>query len=186
MRKKILYPGLVLVFSSIFIFSCQKETGPARQAQDGIVTSENNNENDENDDDDNSSTPSYNLNVELHGLGNRSGHIKFRQDPDPAKIITLGTKINHLDPNHEYLLQRAVDPINVVDGNCTSTSWLTLGKGLTPQSILTNDHGKGNEDLWRDVTMIPSGSTFDIHFQVIDAVTLAVVLTSDCYQYKVR
>jgi hypothetical protein len=40
--------------------------------------------------------------------------------------------------------------------------------------------------LWRDVSAVPSGSTFDIHFQVIDAVTLAVVLASDCLQYQVR
>ena len=89
-------------------------------------------------------------------------------------------------PNHEYLLQRAVDPINMVDGDCTSTSWLTLGHGLTPQSIMTNSQGNGEEDLWRDVTAVPSDASFDIHFQVVDAVTLEVVLSSDCYQYKVR
>ena len=33
---------------------------------------------------------------------------------------------------------------------------------------------------------LPSGATFDIHFQVIDEDTQAVVLTSDCYQYTVR
>jgi hypothetical protein len=79
-----------------------------------------------------------------------------------------------------------VDAINVVDGNCTSTSWLTLGKGLAPQSILTDEHGKGSESLWRDVTAIPSGSTFDIHFRVLDAVNGEVVLNSDCFQYTVR
>jgi hypothetical protein len=94
--------------------------------------------------------------------------------------------VHNLLPNHEYLLQRAVDPINVVDGNCTSTTWLTLGKGLTPQSIFTDNDGNGTEELWRDVTAIPSGSKFDIHFQVIDAVSLAVVLTGNCYQYEVR
>ncbi|HZG26469.1 MAG TPA: hypothetical protein VEZ17_17900, partial [Chitinophagaceae bacterium] len=83
-------------------------------------------------------------------------------------------------------LQRAVDAINVVDGNCTSTSWLTLGRGLTAQSILTNANGTGTEVLWRDVSTIATGSTFDIHFQVIDATNMAVVLSSDCYQYTVR
>ena len=131
-------------------------------------------------------TPSFNLEVVLQGDGNNNGHIHFRQDPDPAKIITLDTKIHHLLPNHEYLLQRAVDAINVVDGNCTSTSWLTLGHGLTPQSILTNDKGDGEEELWRNVSAVPSGSSFDIHFRVVDAVTLEVLLTSDCYQYMVR
>jgi hypothetical protein len=83
-------------------------------------------------------------------------------------------------------LQRAVDAINVVDGECTNTSWLTLGHGLTPQSILTDDKGNGEEELWRDVTAVPSGSMFDIHFRVIDKSSLEVVLTTDCYQYMVR
>jgi len=64
--------------------------------------------------------------------------------------------------------------------------WLTLGKGLVPQSILTDDKGTGNEDLFRDISIIPSGSCFDIHFRVIDAITSAVVLNSDCYEYVVR
>lgn len=127
----------------------------------------------------------FNLDVSLWG-GKNFGYIKFTQDPDPAKIITLHTWVRGLEPNHEYLLQRAVDAINMVDGNCTSTSWLTLGKGLAPQSILTDDKGNGEEELWRDVTAIPSGSKFDIHFQIIDAATMGVVLTSDCYWYQVR
>ena len=135
---------------------------------------------------DDDKAPKYNLEVNLYGEKSSNGHIHFRQDSDPAKIITLDTKIHHLLPNHEYRLQRAVDPINVVDGNCTSMSWLTLGHGLTPQSILTDDKGNGEEELWRDVTAVPSGSTFDIHFRIIDAVSMEVVLTSDCYQYMVR
>ena len=177
MRKKILYAVLLLVSASLFILSCQKEI--IKKQQQTKITSE---------------VPKaaiqetipFDLNVVLRGEGNSQGHLKFRQDPDPAKIIDLDIKVHHLAPNHEYLLQRAVDAINVVDGNCTSTSWLTLGKGLTPQSILTDDKGKGEEELWRNVTAIPSGSTFDIHFRVIDAVSSAVVLTSDCHQYQVR
>jgi hypothetical protein len=125
----------------------------------------------------------YNLDVVLQG-GKSFGFIKFTQSS--IKIITLDTKVAHLAPNHEYLLQRAVDPINVVDGNCTSASWLTLGKGLTPQSIMTDANGNGEEELWRDVSAVPSGSKFDIHFQIIDAITMSVVLTSDCYWYQVR
>ncbi len=127
----------------------------------------------------------FNLDVPLRG-GKSFGYIKFRQDPDPAKIIDLGIRVRNLAPNNQYLLQRAVDESNVVDGNCTSTSWLTLGKGRTPHAIMTNARGEGEEELWRDITAIPSGSRFDIHFQVVDAVTLAVVLTSDCYHYTVR
>jgi hypothetical protein len=125
----------------------------------------------------------YNLDVTLSG-GKAFGSIKFTQSQ--SKIITLDTKVARLLPHHEYLLQRAVDAINVVDGNCTSTTWLTLGKGLTPQSIVTDADGNGEESLWRDVSAIASGSKFDIHFQIIDAATTAVVLTSDCYWYQVR
>jgi hypothetical protein len=134
---------------------------------------------------DTQSGPQYDLDVFLGG-GKSIGFLKFRQDPDAAKIINLGVQVSHLLPNHEYQLQRAVDAINEVDGNCTSTTWLTLGKGLTPQTIKTDDIGNGQQDLWRDISAIATGSTFDIHFQVIDAVTLEVVLTSDCYAYKVR
>lgn len=80
----------------------------------------------------------YDLDIVLRG-GKSFGFIKFTQSQ--AKIITLDTKVTKLAPNHEYLLQRAVDAVNVVDGNCTSTSWLTLGKGLTPQSIMTDANG---------------------------------------------
>jgi hypothetical protein len=131
--------------------------------------------------------PDQHFNLDVTLWGNKSfGYLKFRQNPDAAKIIDLDILVHHLTPNHEYLLQRAVDAINVVDGNCTSTSWLTLGKGLTPQSIKTDNEGNGEEKLWRDVTAIPSGSTFDIHFQVIDAVDQSVALASECYWYKVR
>jgi hypothetical protein len=142
----------------------------------------------------------YNLNVILRGVSERDdqgedhegdregdhmlGHIKFRQDKDTPKIVSLDVWVRGLEPNHSYQLQRAVD--TNLDGNCTGTAWLTLGKGLTPQSIVTDSKGMGQEDLWRDVSSVPSGSTFDIHFQIIDELTSAVVLTSDCYQYTVR
>jgi hypothetical protein len=125
----------------------------------------------------------FNLEVILRGEGNAFGHVKFRQDVDVAKVITLDVWVRDLEPNHEYLLQRAVDPR---DGNCTSAAWLILGKGLTPQSILTDEKGGAKESLWRDVTAIPTGSEFDIHFRVVDATTLNVILDSDCYSYVVR
>ena len=136
-------------------------------------------------------TPPFDLNVKLQstnpklGFGkNPVGFIKFRQDPDPAKIITLDTWIANLQPNHDYLLQRAVNP--VADPNCTSIGWLTLGKGLTPQAIHTDAKGNGQENLFRDITAATTGAQFRIHFQVIDAVTLTPVLSSDCYMYEVR
>ncbi len=129
-------------------------------------------------------TPPFNIEVILRGDGKRFGLIKFRQDNDPEKIITLDTWVRDLAPNHNYLLQRAVD--TQIDGNCTSISWLTLGKGLVAQSILTNANGTGREELWRNVSAVPSGSKFDIHFRVLDATNMSTVLTSDCYQYVVR
>ena len=132
----------------------------------------------------NSTSPTFNLEVILRGENNGFGLVKFRQDNDTARIITLNTWVRDLEPNHSYLLQRAVDPI--INGNCSSIAWLTLGKGLQPQAITTDATGTGREELWRDVTAVPRGSSFYIHFQIIDAVSLAVVLTSDCYQYTVR
>jgi hypothetical protein len=178
MRKKMQHAVFVFASISFFSVSCQKEMNrepkqEETQSSASILMKD-------------LESPPYDLNVTLYGEGNMQGHLKFRQDPDLAKIIDLEIKLHHLAPNREYFLQRAVDAINVVDGNCTSTSWLTLGKGMVTQAILTDEHGKGSEDLWRDITAIPSGSSFDIHFRVIDAVTSAVVLTSDCYQYQVR
>lgn len=168
---------ILLAIILIFIFSaCKKENNPQQKEEETFAAARSVN----------AETPPFNIEAILRGEGNRFGHIKFRQDNDVAKIIILDTWVRDLEPNHEYLLQRAVDPINVVDGNCTSTSWLTLGKGLTPQSILTDDTGTGKVELWRDVSVVATGSKFDIHFQVIDAVSLAVVLDSDCYEYVVR
>ena len=175
MKHKFFSTALLLASITLLILSCQKEASKTEQLQEEIATSvaaANN--------------PTFNLEVILRGENGRFGHIKFRQDVDPSKIISLETWVRDLEPNHQYLLQRAVDAANVVDGDCTSTSWLTLGKGLTPQSILTDDNGTGSEELWRDVSTAASGTAFDIHFRIVNATTMAVVLTSDCYQYVVR
>jgi len=112
------------------------------------------------------------------------GFIKFRQNPDTARIIDLDTYVTGLAPRHTYLLQRAVNPIT--DSSCTSTAWLTLGLGLTPQAIHTDTKGEGHEDLWRAVTSIARGTQFRIHFQIIDSATQTPVLVSDCDWYEVR
>ena len=147
----------ILLTSSLIYCSCQKELRQQQQQQEELTSAVGNTS---------AETPPFNLEVTLHGEDHGFGLIKFRQDVDPAKIITLDTWVRDLEPDHEYQLQRAVDPINVVDGNCTSTSWLTLGKGLTPQSIITQANGTGKEQLWRDVTAVPTGSKFDIHFRI--------------------
>ncbi len=126
----------------------------------------------------------YNLNVVLRGKKSAHGFIKFRQYENETQLIHLDTWVKGLQPNTTYLLQRAVD--TTLDNNCTSAVWLTLGKGLEPQSILTDRKGSGSAELFRSVATIPVGSTFDIHFQIVKESTMEVVLTSDCYQYTVK
>ena len=128
--------------------------------------------------------PGYDLDVTLLGAGKASGFIKFRQVSEKPFTIFLDTSVQGLDPNTNYVLQRAVD--TNLDGNCTSTTWLTLGKGLVAQTILTDNLGAGSAALFRDVSAFAPGTTFDIHFQIINLQTSAVVLTSDCYQYSVK
>jgi hypothetical protein len=126
-------------------------------------------------------TPNFNLQVVLRGEG--FGLVKFRQPNDDALIVYLDVWVRDLEPNTSYLLQRAVDAN--VDGNCTSTAWLTLGKGSMPQSITTDETGTGREQLFRNLAAFPVGSEFDIHFRVIEEETSAVVLTSKCYQFTI-
>jgi hypothetical protein len=125
--------------------------------------------------------PNFNLEVVLRGQG--FGLVKFRQPNDGEAVIYLDTWVRDLVPNTSYLLQRAVD--TEINGDCTSTSWLTLGKGLTPQAIATDERGTGREALFRSVAAFPVGSQFDIHFRVIEQATSAVVLASGCYTFTI-
>jgi hypothetical protein len=132
-------------------------------------------------------TPPFNIEVILRDVtgGGGLGHVKFRQPNDTEKIVYLDTWVHELAPNHDYRLQRAVD--TTLDGNCprVETDWLTLGKGLVPQVITTDDRGTGREDLFRDLAAVPTGKQFDINFRVIDAVSSAPVLESGCYRFTV-
>lgn len=127
-------------------------------------------------------TPNFNLEVILRGQEG-FGHVKFRQPNDDEKTVYLDTWVRDLAPNRSYLLQRAVD--TTIDDNCTSEAWLTLGKGLAPASIDTDDRGTGTAALFRSLAAAATGATFDIHFRVIDAITSEVVLESSCYQFTV-
>ena len=128
-------------------------------------------------------TPNFNLEVVLRATtGTGFGLVKFRQPKDDAFIVHLDTWVRDLAPNHGYHLQRAVDL--VVDDDCTSADWLTLGQGLTPFAIITDDRGTGSAALWRAVPMLP-GTEFDIHFRVVDDVSGNVALQSECYQYQI-
>jgi hypothetical protein len=126
-------------------------------------------------------TPNFNLQVILRGDG--FGLVRFRQPNDDALIVHLDVWVSDLAPNTSYLLQRAVD--TSVDDNCTGTAWLTLGRGLEPQSITTDGTGQGREELFRSVAAFPVGSEFDIHFRVVEEQTSTVVLTSKCYQFTI-
>jgi len=128
-------------------------------------------------------TPNFNLEAILRGAGRAFGLVTFRQPNDGELVVHLGTWVRDLEPLHAYRLQRAVDV--VLDGDCTSQGWLTLGDGLAPRAIVTDDRGTGEADLWRSLGSFPVGSTFDIHFRVIDDVSQAVVLESGCYQFTI-
>jgi hypothetical protein len=132
-------------------------------------------------------TPPFNIEVILRDVtgGSGFGHVKFRQPDDSAKIVYLDTWVRDLAQNHTYRLQRAVD--TTLDGTCprVETDWLTLGKGLQPQLITTDDRGTGREDLSRDLGAAPTGKQFDINFRIIDAVSSAPVLESGCYRFSV-
>src|ERR1700693_60348 len=126
-------------------------------------------------------TPHFNLQIILRGEG--FGLVRFRQPNDDTRIVHLDTWVRDLAPNTSYLLQRAADAN--VDDNCTSTGWLTLGKGSQPQSITTDATGTGREELFRNLAAFPVGSMFDIQFRVIEEGSGAVVLTSQCYQFTI-
>jgi hypothetical protein len=131
-------------------------------------------------------TPNFNLEAVLRpaagGPDEGFGLVKFRQPNDANKIVYLDVWVRNLSPNQSYRLQRAVD-MNVND-DCTGTNWLTLGQGLAPRAITTNDRGTGRAELFRDLSALPIGAEFDIQFRVVDAAS-AVVLESACYQFTV-
>jgi hypothetical protein len=123
-------------------------------------------------------TPPFNLEVILRDAagGPGFGHVKFRQPNDADKVVYLDTWVRSLAPNHDYVLQRAVD--TNLDGNCTGTGWLSLG------TVSTDGEGTGRAALTRNLGALVTGSQFDIHFQVIDA-SRAQVLASGCYLFTV-
>ena len=133
-------------------------------------------------------TPPFNLEAILRAPGGAVGfgHVKFRQPKDNLEIIYLDVWVRDLAPDTTYLLQRAVD--TTLDGTCTGTGWLTLGKdNVTPGPITTNEAGTGTATLSRNVGAVAQPDDgFDIHFRVIQQSNAAVVLQSDCYRFVVR
>jgi hypothetical protein len=92
--------------------------------------------------------------------------------------------VRDLAPATEYLLQRAVD--STIDSSCTSEAWLTLGDGLTPKSMLTDDRGRAREAFYRDLPPALVGLVSDIHFRIVTAGSGEEVLRSGCYRYVVQ
>jgi hypothetical protein len=131
-------------------------------------------------------TPNFNVEAILRpaasGPDDGFGLVKFRQPNDANKIAYLDVWVRNLAPSQSYRLQRAVD-MNVND-DCTGTNWLTLGQGLAPHAITTNERGTGRAELFRDLSAVPIGTEFDIQFRLVDAAS-AVVLESACYQFTV-
>jgi hypothetical protein len=130
-------------------------------------------------------TPPFNLEAVLRPPSGGAGFglVKFRQPNDGMRRVYLDTWVRDLAPNTEYSLQRAVDA--TLDGACTSGDWLTLGKGLTSQALLTDDMGTGREEFYRDLPAGLVAQTFDIHFRIVTQ-SGTEVLSSGCYQYVVE
>ena len=131
-------------------------------------------------------TPPFNLEAILRAPDGQGGFglVKFRQPNDGDRIVYLDVWARDLAPETSYQLQRATDA--VVNDDCTGTNWLTLGWGTTPRALVTDERGTGRVSLFRNLAAVPLGSTFDIHFRLVDVATHAVVLTSSCYQFTVR
>jgi hypothetical protein len=131
-------------------------------------------------------SPPFNLEAVLRSPSGGAGFglVRFRQPNDADQIVYLDAWVRDLAPNTSYRLQRAVD--GVVDGTCTSASgWLTLGAGLSPLAIVTDDRGTGRAELFRNLGAFPVGSRFDINFRIIEDAGGGVVLQSDCYEFAV-
>ncbi len=129
--------------------------------------------------------PPFNLEGILRGDG--FGLVKFRQEQESThNIVSLDVWVRDLLANTSYSLQRATD--TTLDGVCTGTNWLTLGEGSTPHPLVTDDNGTARAGLWRDLSAVAPGTTFDIHFRVIENGTspVHVALQSDCYRFVVR
>jgi hypothetical protein len=111
------------------------------------------------------------------------GLVKFRQPNDADRTVYLDVWVRDLAPDTNYSLQRAVDV--ALDGQCTGTNWLTLGKGLQPEPITTDASGTGRASLFRDLSAFALGSRLDIPFRVVETATLTPVLESKCHEFVV-
>jgi hypothetical protein len=130
--------------------------------------------------------PPFNLQAVLRDVtgGQGFGLVTFRQPKDEEVVIDLDVWVRSLSPNTSYSLERAVD--QVLDDVCTSSGWLTLGQGLTPAAIVTDEGGTGRAELFRALPPTLLHQEFDIHFRVVPQGTTNVVLQSSCYRFIAR
>ena len=130
-------------------------------------------------------SPPFNLEAILRAPTGQDGFglVEFRQPNDADQLAYVDVWVRDLAPNGHYILKYATD--TDVDGDCTGTDWVDLSRPHRPTPINTDDRGTGRAALFLDLTAFPAGSTFDIHFLVVDAFGGTVMLTSECYQFTV-
>jgi hypothetical protein len=162
--------SIVLLSCAVLTVACHSAAGVARIPADAAGL-----------DQKADSSARVNFDVVLRGSG--SGVVRFRQPRDEELVIQLGVDLRGLEPRTSYVLQRAVDTI--VDRNCTSAEWLTLGKGMSSYTIVTDSRGEARADLFRSVAALPEGAAYDIRFRVVKVQSQEVVLASDCLQYTI-
>ena len=130
-------------------------------------------------------SPPFNLEAILRAPTGQDGFglVNFRQPNDADQIAYLDVWLRDLPPNRYFSVKYATD--TDVDGDCTNTDWVDLPRPHRPNPIHTDDRGTGRGSLFLDLSAFPVGSTFDIHFEVVDAFGGTIMLTSDCYQFTV-
>ncbi|HEX7981529.1 MAG TPA: hypothetical protein VF461_23155 [Gemmatimonadaceae bacterium] len=130
-------------------------------------------------------SPPFNLEAVLRAPAGQDGFglVEFRQPNDADQIAYLDVWVRNLAPNGHYIVKYATDAD--VNGDCTNTDWVDLPRPFRPTPINTDDRGTGRGALFLDLSAFPVGSTFDIHFEVVDAFGGTVMLTSGCYQFTV-
>src|SRR6266487_2640133 len=109
----------------------------------------------------------------------RGGIMSITRIPTVA-LITLTTALLGCGADQDP----AAPGLAAASASSASISASSWGPETAPQVITTDWRGTGRADLFRNLGTTAIGSTFDIHFRVIDA-SGAVVLESSCYQFVV-
>ena len=124
----------------------------------------------------------FNYTIELYGADNTKGVIRFTQK-DGGEIIILNIYAHDLPADHRYHLQYAID--TELNGQCSAGEWINAGDHHIDFDMEADRTGAIIEEYKIPASKILNGSSFDIRFQLKDH-TSEVVLTSDCYPYRVK